>query len=91
VPVYDGYKILEDYSKMCGNNLIDNEYGFTVAQLRGGANVYRSVLSSAFGISRNIDSEWCHPSQSGSICARHMFYMPHPVPCISFASWKIRF
>jgi hypothetical protein len=57
VPVYDGYKILEDYSKMCGSNLIDNEYGFTAVQLRGAANVYRCVLSSAFGISRNIEPE----------------------------------
>lgn len=50
------------------------------------------VLFSRFGILRNIDSKWLRPSVSGSLCTRHMFYMPYSIPCcISFVSWKIGF
>jgi hypothetical protein len=39
---------------ICGSNLIDNEYGFTVAQPGGGPRL-SALFSLAFGILRNID------------------------------------
>lgn len=54
--------------------------------------VVHIVLFSGFEILRNIDSKWLRPSVSGSLCTRHMFYMPYSIPCcISFVPWKIRF
>jgi hypothetical protein len=48
--VYGGYKVPDEFSKMCvGSNLVDNEYGSTDAQLE------RELLRNG---DRSVPSVW---------------------------------